>query len=194
VTQALLSLLGAIRDLYGEAPADQDIADVLVGTASLPPPSPGTPDAASLAALAFLPPPGEGVLGRICGLARDAAPAMPWHYSCGTGDRLDARIAFADLVGPGGPYRSDRMRLGLTLVAPETLYPMHAHPARELYGIVSGRALWTAGTTRRRPGPGEFVLHPSGVPHAMQTGAEALLAIYSWSGDIMTPPYYTPAE
>jgi mannose-6-phosphate isomerase-like protein (cupin superfamily) len=68
---------------------------------------------------------------------------------------------------------------------------MHAHPARELYLVLSGRALWTAGTLSTQQNPGAFVFHPSGVAHAMQTAAEPLLALYSWRGDIMTPPYYT---
>jgi hypothetical protein len=42
--------------------------------------------------------------------------------------------------------------------------------------------------------PGAFILHPSQAIHAMQTHAEPLLAIYTWSGaDVRTASVYTPS-
>lgn len=70
--------------------------------------------------------------------------------------------------------------------APETIYPAHAHPAVELYHVVSGTALWTAGDILRRRVPGDFILHPSGVRHATRTQAQPLLAIYTWTGEVGT--------
>lgn len=196
----LARLLAAMREIFMDTQpspeVEEDLTDILTVTAALPPLQAQTlqvwaPDPTSRAALAHLPPPGEGRLGDICALTRDAAPLMPWHYSYGAEDGLAERIAFADLVGPTGPYVTDRLRLGLTLVAAHTLYKMHAHPARELYFVVSGRAGWTAGASKQWPEPGAFVLHPPNIPHAMQTEGESLLAIYSWRGDIYTPPFYT---
>jgi len=193
-------LLAAIRDIFRHAQPtpeiEEDFKDVLaVTTAALdvrdPPLQADGPDPASGAALNHLPPPGAGPLGEICRLTREAAPMMPWHYSYGDKDGLAERVAFADLVGPAGPYVSERLRLGLTLVAADTLYKMHAHPARELYFIVSGHAAWTAGANTQWPGPGAFVLHPPNVPHAMQTAGESLLALYVWRGEIYSPPFYT---
>ncbi len=188
----LTALLGAIRRFYDEAtgPAE-DIADIRQAIGRLGEPIACQPDPASRAALTWLPAAGVDRFGELCRLVIEAGESMSWHYSYGENESLVTRIAFADLVGPAGPYVCDELRLGLTLVAPRTLYPMHAHPARELYYVVAGRALWTAGTTSEYRVPGEYVLHPSGVAHAMQTEVQALLAIYSWRGDIKTPPYYT---
>jgi quercetin dioxygenase-like cupin family protein len=81
-------------------------------------------------------------------------------------------------------------RVGFTLIAPNTFYPMHAHPATELYWIIAGHAEWSASGARRIVPPGGFVLHQSNEPHAMRTFAEPLLALYSWSGDLDTAAFY----
>jgi quercetin dioxygenase-like cupin family protein len=77
------------------------------------------------------------------------------------------------------------------LIAPETRYPPHAHPAIETYLVIAGTALWSLGTA---PGaaqpPGALILHPSGEAHAMRTQAEPLLAIWSWRGDVTSPSVY----
>jgi quercetin dioxygenase-like cupin family protein len=194
MSDACSRLISAIRQVFAAAaaPAEagEDIVDVLAATERLPPSVAKAPTPESQAALVWLPA-GTSDLAPICTLAREAAPDMPWHYSYSGNDGLAVRIAFADVLGPEGPVRCSHLRLGLTLVAPHTLYPMHAHPARELYFVLSGRAEWTAGDVLRHPPPGAFVLHPSGVAHAMRTADEALLAVYVWRGDIMTAPFYT---
>ena len=122
------------------------------------------------------------------------AGRLPWRY--GYAPRADApdlgqRMAWAEIVGPAAPIRSDRVGFGLTFIGRDTFYPPHRHPAVELYGVVSGTALWTLeGETRHRP-PGAFVLHRENAEHAMRTAAEPLLAIYSWTGDILSPTVYS---
>jgi mannose-6-phosphate isomerase-like protein (cupin superfamily) len=119
--------------------------------------------------------------------------SLPWRY--GYTPRADVpglenRMAWAELVGPVAPWRSDKLCLGLTAISPQTRYPEHAHPAVEVYYVLSGNALWTAdGVTHTRP-PGSFILHPSGTIHVMETRAEALLAVYTWSGDVHSPSVY----
>ena len=76
------------------------------------------------------------------------SPALAWTYSyparAGQPD-LSAAVAFSQIVGPGGFRPSDRLRLGLTLIAPGTHYPPHAHPAIETYLVIAGTALWRLG-------------------------------------------------
>lgn len=119
---------------------------------------------------------------------------LPWRYGYARRDdapELAERIAFAEVVGPGAPIDSDVLCLGVTLIAPRTLYPAHRHPAIELYRILSGAATWTAAGAVRRVPPGALVLHPSGVVHAMRTHEEPLLAVYTWTGeDVRTPSIY----
>ena len=119
---------------------------------------------------------------------------LPWvyHYAPRAGATdLAERIAFAELIGPDGPLRAPAVRVGLTLIAPHTAYPLHAHPAVELYWVLFGHARWAGRHGERVVPPGEFVLHDSREPHAMRTSAEPLLALWGWSGDIDTPAFYT---
>jgi quercetin dioxygenase-like cupin family protein len=121
-------------------------------------------------------------------------PALAWTYSyparAGQPD-LSAAVAFSQIVGPAGLRSSDRLRLGLTLIAPGTHYPPHAHPAIETYLVIAGTALWRLGTAAAAAQPpGALIFHPSGLAHAMQTGAEPLLAICSWRGDVTSPSVY----
>ena len=118
---------------------------------------------------------------------------LPWDYQYPphpSADDLAKRIGFAELIGPEGPMYSPQCRVGFTLMAAHTFYPLHAHPAVELYLVIAGRAEWTASDRRREMPPGGFVLHRSNEPHAMQTLTEPLLALYSWSGDLDTAAFY----
>jgi mannose-6-phosphate isomerase-like protein (cupin superfamily) len=125
---------------------------------------------------------------------RTVAHDLPWRYSYEQREdapSLGESIAYAEIIGPDAPYRSTIFCLGLTLIAPESLYPLHRHPAVELYYVLSGTALWSLNNHDRDLPPGEFVLHPSLAAHAMRTRREPLLAAYTWSGDdIHTPSMY----
>lgn len=136
---------------------------------------------------------------RQAGQAWDAALAplaaiLPWRY--GYAPRADApglerRMAWAELVGPDAPIHSDRVGFGLTFIGRDTFYLPHRHPAVELYAVVAGSADWTLGAKTVRRGPEDFILHPANAVHAMRTGSEPTLAIYSWTGDIVTATAFT---
>jgi quercetin dioxygenase-like cupin family protein len=122
---------------------------------------------------------------------------LVWHYhyaphpgSPPDAEDLAERIGFAELIGPRAPLTAPACRVGFTLLAPATCYPQHAHPAIELYLVISGHAQWTTPGDERIVPPGAFVLHSASKPHAMRTFAEPLLALYGWRGDIDTPAFY----
>lgn len=127
-------------------------------------------------------------------LLRPAMPFLPWRYSYSKREDapdLGERIAFAEIIGPEAPFPSRTVCLGLTLIGPKTFYPAHHHPAIELYYVIAGTAEWTAETQSRKCPPGSFVLHPSGLVHAMRTEDQPLLAIYTWTGrNIISPSVY----
>lgn len=125
---------------------------------------------------------------------RPLADALPWRYSYSArtdSPSLGNRMAWAELVGPKAPYHSDHVCLGLTVIGPHVRYPEHAHPAVEVYYVLSGTARWTAkGITKTQP-PGAYILHPSNVVHVMETEDEPLIAAYTWSGDVQTLSAYS---
>jgi len=135
----------------------------------------------------------ESTAGLIAAI-RPVIHFLPWRYNYpkrGDAPNLGERIAFAEIVGPEAPFPSRKVCLGLTLIAPDTLYPEHKHPAVELYYVAAGTAEWTAGAVMQSNPPGTFVLHPSGIVHAMRTGKEPLLAVYTWTGsDVVTTSVY----
>jgi mannose-6-phosphate isomerase-like protein (cupin superfamily) len=119
---------------------------------------------------------------------------LRWTYGYPRDSRfpgLERRVAFTEVLGKTGIWPSQRMLLGFTLIAPHTHYPAHVHPAIELYLVIAGAAAWALGNAPAeiRP-PGSVIVHPSGAPHAMTTGAEPLLALYTWRGDLATSPSY----
>ena len=126
------------------------------------------------------------------GLAKLPVP-LPWHYHYATrpgqADLADS-IGFAELIGPNAPLTAPTCRIGFTLMAASTFYPMHAHPAIELYLVIAGCAQWITPDSDRIVPPGDFVLHRANEPHAMRTFADPLLALYAWRGDIDAPAVY----
>ena len=109
---------------------------------------------------------------------------LPWKYNYEPRTDLPdlgQRMGWAELVGPEAPYRSDSVCLGLTLIASDTHYPAHHHPANELYYVITGTATWILDGVPHLYPPGSLILHPSQSVHAMRTGAETLLVLYTWS-------------
>jgi|GEM_PF-223323 len=124
---------------------------------------------------------------------KPVAAALPWRYGYLPRDDapgLESEMAWAELIGPVAPWRSDDVCLGLTLIGRNSFYPAHRHPAVELYTVVSGTAEWSLGNNAAWRPPGSRILHLSEAVHAMRTGDEPLLAIYSWTGDVISPSRY----
>jgi mannose-6-phosphate isomerase-like protein (cupin superfamily) len=115
-----------------------------------------------------------------------AAASIEWRQTYSR-DEIGADFlrtyGYTEIMGPTAELRSDRLRSGFLLLAPETHYPRHHHPAQELYVVLSGTAAWAQGAEpwADRP-PGTVIHHASNEPHAMRTAAEPLLALYLWHG------------
>jgi gentisate 1,2-dioxygenase len=101
---------------------------------------------------------------------------------------LSSVLAFADLVGPGGPGVSRAIWVGLSLQAPRSFYPPHVHTATEVYLVLSGTAGWQrkGGDWVSRP-PGTVIIHRGGEAHAMATTDDPLLTVFAWTTDLAAP-------
>jgi hypothetical protein len=132
----------------------------------------------------------------VASVLEPVAELLPWRY--GYQDRADAlglenAMGWAELAGPEAPFRSREVCFGLTLIGPGRYYLPHHHPAIELYRVIAGRAEWTAGGQTATQRPGAYILHPANIIHAMHTGEEPLLAVYSWTGDVVSPSVWADA-
>lgn len=112
----------------------------------------------------------------------------PNYTAANMGAGYMENYAYANLVGYSGLIGGgDGYALGVLLLGPGLTYPPHAHPADEVYYVVSGTADWRRGgdawTARA---PGSLIHHRSGLVHATRTASESLLALYLWWGDIET--------
>ena len=86
------------------------------------------------------------------------------------------------IIGDGGLEARSDLRMGASLLAPNTFYPDHQHPPEEVY-IALTPGNWRQETGPwREPGIGGLVYNQPNIIHAMQSGASALLAIW------MLPP------
>lgn len=136
--------------------------------------------------------PAEGTPGAALAAAlRASAAALTWHeaYTNYAGepdmDAMRPNYAYADLVGPDGFISSDEVYIGVSIQAPKTFYPPHVHKSVEVYYVVAGTAEWQRGAEAWvRRAPGTYLLHGSGVCHAMRTADEPLLALTVWLGDV----------
>jgi Dimethlysulfonioproprionate lyase len=122
----------------------------------------------------------EDIVSAFC----SAAPALTWRrtYSAADlGDEFLNNYAWSEIFGAHSAFHSARIACGFLLLGPSTAYPRHHHEAEEVYVPLSGTAEWLQGDElwRHRP-PGTAIVHASGEIHAMQTGAQPLLALYLW--------------
>ncbi|HEY1480085.1 MAG TPA: dimethylsulfonioproprionate lyase family protein [Gaiellales bacterium] len=118
-----------------------------------------------------------------------AAPPSPGFL-----DRYGYAVLAGPAEGPPALVRHPSLALGVLLLAPATRYPTHVHPAAELY-LPLGPAGWSLGDGALVVRPaGTPIVHAPNEPHATETGATPLAALYLWIGEIsvaatlVTPP------
>lgn len=134
-----------------------------------------------------------GPLADVAAAFERALPALDWrqnaNYSAAVmGERFVDRYCSTEAVGPGRPYDSAEYLVGFIILGSDLFYPDHQHPAAEVYHVISGTAeWWREGRQWQAEAPGSLIYHAPNVRHAMRMGAEPLLALYLWSGDISMP-------
>jgi mannose-6-phosphate isomerase-like protein (cupin superfamily) len=95
------------------------------------------------------------------------------------------RHTAARVIGANGFLPSTDIIAGLTVQAPETYYPPHAHTAEESYWIIGGNGEWKVDEESWfQVKAGDGVFHRSGAHHAMQTNAQPMLAVWLWTSHL----------
>ncbi len=140
-------------------------------------------------------PPGGRQAGPRAPLAEALAPCLPllaWRAPGFGRLPMDvaAKITVCEILGPDGMFADPDIRFGLLFQQARVDYPPHRHAAEELYLVLEGTAGWSVDGLEPSPQPpGAFVHHAPWRTHAMQTGAEPLLAAWAWTGDIRASTY-----
>lgn len=102
------------------------------------------------------------------------------------------RFGCYEIIGVDGIAASAKMRSFMVYMPPGFHYPMHEHPAEELYVVLAGEAEFSAkGKAPRRVGPGETVLHTSMQPHATTTKDKPVLCYVLWRDQFETAPVWS---
>ena len=108
-------------------------------------------------------------------------PELRWQRR-GSADLANAAFwnghANALILGPGGLEDRDDVWLGVTVMAPGTLYPDHSHPPAEVYLPLSAGEWWNAEMEWTDPGTAGFIYNPPGSLHAMRAGQGPFLALW----------------
>jgi len=115
------------------------------------------------------------------GAFRAIEPALTWYCRKGGGgdDRFRSCHANATLVGPGGIEPREDLWIGVTLMAPNTDYPVHHHPPEEIYLVLSEGEWWKEATGWFTPGIGGTVHNTPDALHAFRSGAQPLFALWA---------------
>ena len=123
----------------------------------------------------------------------DASPHMMWRETY-KGTEIDSnfldRFACYEIIGRDAPFGSKQMRSFVVYQPPGFYYPFHEHPAEEIYIMLAGDCLWKKGDHKYQSlTVGEKSHHPSFLPHASKTEANAFMSVYVWYGDLSNDSY-----
>lgn len=122
-------------------------------------------------------------LALLTGSVARLAPRMTWEYGYERVPRgLVDSYGYCELVGPRGPVVTERITLGLVLLAPGTTYPQHHHEGiEESYMTLAGA--WSENDAAVHV-PGSLILNSAGQEHRLTTGrTDPCLLAYAWLGE-----------
>ena len=188
------ALLDAVTAFYrgagraGDASAGQmlDVVCATLGSAM-----PLAPAPHAIAASALLAPAVRGT-----SLARSieqAAHLFRWrqnpnYTAANMGSAFMAGYGYVEFAGPKEAlFHALDVRVGLLLLGPGIHYPLHAHPAEEIYHPLTQGGLWRRGDEDWcAVAAGHAIHHPPMIAHETKAADRTLLALYCWRGDTAT--------
>ena len=129
---------------------------------------------------------------------QSAAPEAQWrdtYKEDPISDDFRNRFGVYGLICGGGYKHSLSMAAFFVYMPAHLHYPMHQHPAEELYLVLAGEAEFS---TREGPKktlkPGDTVFHASNQPHATTTNDAPLLAYVLWRNELNIKPVWSKAS
>jgi hypothetical protein len=196
-SQELQTFIDATRDAFAASGASADALSVackIFGLANAAPGEEATPDPTRMPACEHLDDAlqrARGEDGPVAALAEalaEIAPRLMWGIrpnGANDDDTFKTHHANAVVIGEGGLEIRQDIRIGISLIAPETRYPDHRHLPEEIYTVLSpGEWKQDAEGEFRAPGVGGFVHNISKIIHGMRATDVPLLAVWSlWMGD-----------
>lgn len=109
------------------------------------------------------------------------------------GDNYGYGVICGPESGPPALIADPDIAFGLMFLGPKTHYPLHHHPADELYYTVTGPSFWRAGDSGwTRRGANEIIHHPPWLAHATLSAERPLVLLYIWEGDLETDAAFVP--
>ncbi len=108
---------------------------------------------------------------------------MNWTASPQYPEALRRVYRYKALIGGGwlGVIPQKDILMGVLELAPGAIYSAHAHPAPELYYVMSGRARWTVNDETFDAEPGTAIYHaPNALHRIINTGDETLRVCWMW--------------
>lgn len=124
---------------------------------------------------------GPAPIGELAQALSALAPRLSWRRRNDAG-RESASFysghANAYIAGPNRLEAGAEITLGVSLLAPHVVYPMHRHPPSEIYVVMTDGDWFREDRGWYTPGKGGVIHHPPGLTHAMRAGPAPLLAIW----------------
>lgn len=128
----------------------------------------------------------------------DAGPHAVWRETykhTNIGDHFLSRFGCYSIIGEGGPFSSEKIRLWIVYMPPGLYYPWHHHPAEEMYLVVSGNAVFKRKGCADEPlQEGDTMFHASNQPHAMETLDDPVLCLVAWRNGFGIQPVLTAPD
>lgn len=111
------------------------------------------------------------------------ADEFEWTSASSYPEELQKVMHWKMLIGGGAapaiPQKD--VLMGVLDLEAGGFYPLHSHPAPEIYFIMSGTAKWTVGDETFTSTPGMSIYHAPNVPHRMVNhGTEPLRTVWFW--------------
>ena len=125
----------------------------------------------------------------------DASPHVMWRETY-KGTEINSnfldRFACYEIIGRDAPFSSKEMRSFVVYQPPGFYYPFHEHPAEEIYVVLAGEAKFSVGKKEAKIlTPGDHIVHPKNVPHALETYKHPVMAYVVWRNEFDTKPVWS---